>query len=1001
MKFNSLLKSKYIIIIVLLYIIIITPNINVWGAREEPKIIFEGDVLSEEIYENINYNDLRIKNLWSKEAIYEISSLGIMQGYGEQYFARTEYLSKEQALALVLSSVGKEKEALLLAEQLEQLELPANRSNEATKIWSRGYLQLAFNSGLITFNQFQDSQKEATEFDEENTEDAFIRTAPTTREEMAVYIAKALALEPVYGQDKIFNSFIDWKYADPLNIPYIEAVLLNEIMHGNPNGYFYPTSNITREEAAQVIKNSMKFIDEINGFNRMNGTVEGFDVYRDYTNNKNINKRIINVRNSDGELYQINITNIKETINTGINEISKEKTGEKNTDILVFKDDNLGYSRLLKTGDKIEYITDVNNVIKFAKVIDAKTVKKYVIGKVDNVDVTNKGLTLKVLEILDEEPDSDTKIKYNDFDYYKQLQEDEYSQVIERYPYSNNTYIFIDQKQPNIENIYKDYMYIFEIIDGIVNKITSLNYNLNNSENQVLYGVVEDNNPQLGYITLYNENGSGTKDILSLRKYTYSKVNINTVLKDGKKTDVENIEDGDRVYIELNKDQKLISISAKSGYTQKIGTVLFMNNNKIGIKYQDQNEQVLDIEDHVRIFKDDKLKNPADIKQGDVLKLFLNITPSDTRLKTIYIEGEESFVSGILKGKFIKYDKISDKLIFKDVSKLYNNKWNYIDAKGFVDYLYHKQLKIFDNGSLITTEDLDLYYKDEMVTFSTFNDYNVERITHISVFKSEYNKIPILIDQVKRNTLGSNKIQLKFNRDEINLHEFMTIMVKNGRIVNQTAIEDGDNIEIVSTKDVDSNVYANVVLINDTNKNPYNLYRIRISDINQNSDYIVSSYRSFNDNEWGGLYQIAKKYNLTVDTRFRGADGVLNLSNFVPYGESSYKEKVLYAVLDGMNTIELVDAPFCEMVSKGEVFNIISNDDLDSGSQISIYKVKNLNNTTNLWNQSSELTFNVLNNSIIMKDGKVVEISSLQQGNNVTILRSDFLSEDAYIIFID
>ena len=64
---------------------------------------------------------------------------------------------------------------------------------------------------------------------------------------MAYWLARALNLQPVRGQQDILNNYLDWRSADPEKVPFIEAVLQNKIMNGDGSGRFNPTGPITRE----------------------------------------------------------------------------------------------------------------------------------------------------------------------------------------------------------------------------------------------------------------------------------------------------------------------------------------------------------------------------------------------------------------------------------------------------------------------------------------------------------------------------------------------------------------------------------------------------------------------------------------------------------------------------------------------------------------------------------------------------------------------------------
>jgi len=117
---------------------------------------------------------------------------------------------------------------------------------------------------------------------------AFLRRAPAQRQEVAYWISKVFGIEPVYGSAEIFNSFRDWSSADPLKIPYIEAVLVENIMNGEGNGYFRPTGFVTREQIAQIIKNADKRVLPLLGYEKKMGTVEDIRKEYDFTGNTHV-----------------------------------------------------------------------------------------------------------------------------------------------------------------------------------------------------------------------------------------------------------------------------------------------------------------------------------------------------------------------------------------------------------------------------------------------------------------------------------------------------------------------------------------------------------------------------------------------------------------------------------------------------------------------------------------------------------------------------------------
>jgi hypothetical protein len=146
-------------------------------------------------------------------------------------FGRTRTLSREEAIAIAYRAAGREADAQKAAEALDNQRKNEDKIKDAVNMWSYGYLDLARTDGLITQQDFQDAQeKDQSSLDG----DAFRRQAPVQRQEMAFYLAKVLKLEPVYGQQEIFNSFSDWRNADPAKVPYIEAALWTAMGTSDP-----------------------------------------------------------------------------------------------------------------------------------------------------------------------------------------------------------------------------------------------------------------------------------------------------------------------------------------------------------------------------------------------------------------------------------------------------------------------------------------------------------------------------------------------------------------------------------------------------------------------------------------------------------------------------------------------------------------------------------------------------------------------------------------------
>ena len=103
-------KLLTIFIIIIIINTLIKINLYTASVNESPVKSFTGNQDAQNLYDNIDFYDIK-GDIWSKEAIYETGALGFMKGYGRKTFGRKDYLTKEQALALVIRLAGLESSA--------------------------------------------------------------------------------------------------------------------------------------------------------------------------------------------------------------------------------------------------------------------------------------------------------------------------------------------------------------------------------------------------------------------------------------------------------------------------------------------------------------------------------------------------------------------------------------------------------------------------------------------------------------------------------------------------------------------------------------------------------------------------------------------------------------------------------------------------------------------------------------------------------------------------
>lgn len=289
-------------------------------------ITYYGISNGEQKINSINFNDVlsQGEGYWAKSAIYQISSLDIMQGMSNGVFSPTTKVTNEQAITTVLNSMGK-------ANEVNDLKVVSN-------YWSDKYIKYGIKNGLITGKTVMKLSETSGNLEAMKKKGVYVRDAAITREEMAQLIAKAFSLSATSTDDKKPLEFIDSNQIDADKKSYVDAVSMNGIMVGSDDNMFNPKSGLTRAELAQILKNCESYILTNLGVTKHTGFIESVGT----------GSILISDENGDSitvDLAGKNIPTLRNNILTGT------------------------YS--LKSSDEIEYYVDSKKNVKFIRVTDA------------------------------------------------------------------------------------------------------------------------------------------------------------------------------------------------------------------------------------------------------------------------------------------------------------------------------------------------------------------------------------------------------------------------------------------------------------------------------------------------------------------------------------------------------------------------------------------------------------------------------------------------------
>lgn len=955
------------------------------AAAEIPEEIYYGDAGAEAVLGNLNYADLTGRPVWSSEAIYETGALGIIKGFDSPYrrFGRTVPLTREEALSVVYRAAGRETEAQQLGISLNNARTAANKKTDPLDVLYDGFLQLAANEGLITAQNYADAMNtDQTSLDA----GSFQRKGSAQRQEMAVWLARALGIQPAGQQQELLN-YADWRSTDPDKLLYLEAILQQDIMNGS-GGRINPKLSVTREQGAQIVKNAESRVLEALKYTKKFGIVENITETNDYTGEIAVSGRNIAVRNTMDSVVTIR-TSIPAASPSGTkNENAGTLAASQKKELVVYKNGVVGSSSLLKTGDRIQYIVNIGNTVKYVQVVSNVNDVRYIAVQVNSVDNADSLLNVTQLFELDY-PDLESITGEVDFSAAGNGKTS--------YRVAGEADVSINGIQATLNDVTDDATAILTIdSNNLIQDIQCVDLGINSEASRIVRGVVEENNPDLGYLTLYNEDGTGTGSAVILRTYNYADQNKMDIYRNHKAAKTDNIQTGDMAYLRLDNDGNITSVSAVDNYTVKYGRVVSKLTSDILVEYEDGTQQLLAAGDRVIVVRDKQLVGLKALKDGDRVRLLLNDNTKSTDLKEITIEGDEHYISNIYKGIITKIDDMSDKITVMGMQAFNKGNWERTEYKGFTTIPMADGFTIYSENEEIAPEDANrLLYSNEAYIAVEKTYGGTEEAVLLSYRNSLDTQVPTAADSITGVVAGSGSFLLSRENQRVS-YSSGSIVVKYGRLVSGNSLSDKDNAYLTLNRDYESGkYYASVIRVDEPQTaNGLAIYRGRINAVNDGKDVTFESFSLLQGTDWI-FSNTPKTFNITFDTRVLDDDGIVNVREFKGYGEDSYLKRTVYIVADGTDAVLVSTAPYGTANLKGTVYGI-------SGDGFNLRNVRLYNPATYMWANSADAKLDILKNSIIIKNSEVISASGLKNGDTVRILKKDATtSGDSYILFVE
>lgn len=977
---NSRKKAKYRAVSVFLSMSVCCSSLGIINVRaDEPTQYLKGDTTADFVLNNIDYIDIRGTQPWSAPAIYETGALNIMKGYGSQLFAKDDVVTREQAIAVAIRLSGNEAKAKQAADTLDAAR--TNKIKDPILYWSLGYLKIAADNGLITKEEYQASV-------DSNGAQGFDGQAPVQRQEMAYWIALAMKLTPKYDEQAILNNFNDWRQCDPGKIAYIEATLQNRIMNGDDNGSFLPKGAVTREQAAQIAKNAENSLLPIMKLTKKTGTIENMKPEIKTANGVKINSVDFYIRNLDGSLSSILSSFSANSWDYKNQELNGIPTDSNNADLVVYKDGNVGGAGLLSAGDRIEYIYDAAGIVKYVNVVSNNSNTKYLVGQLKSISTASNTVSV----------DSFFQSETSDIDLTSQYASLNTSGILQTYSYSRDAKFILDGISVDPSKLTSNDFVIVTVVNDTVTKVQKYKPVYRPGENGIISGTVQDNNPQLGYITLYAQDGTGvgvnpiTSDIL--RNYNYASINGVEVYRDHREASASDIKPGDTVFLKLDKGGRVSQISAASNYTIRNGVVSSINDSTIGIRFDDGTQQNVQTDSSTQWYGAEGSSGKENVKEGDNVVLTLNINAAGTKAIEVRASNIFSTVNNTYKASLEGFIKDTDSLLISDVKTFTKKSFDWISDTGIKKIKLSDNCKVYMDGVAVSADKLsaaDKLSTTYVVTRSAFGDD--EQAILIAVNTQQTSNMPIYNDSLmKLDTLNQTVTLQNYQaslpcRDE-------TIIIRDGRLVNFNTLKTDDRINIAtgSYKGVNGSYAAIIIAGEPVNTEYFEIYRGTISGINDGSDFTVKSYSQLDDYIFR-YYNTPKTFDITSRTKLIGDAGLISMRSFT---NSSYYAKPVFVVSKAGEAVYISTVPYTNINCYKAVVKSVSSSALGVGDG------RLFNSDNYEWSQSSLTSVALLSNTIIIKGDKIVKPEELSKGDKIKLFKQgNTATGSAYIVIVE
>ncbi len=971
-------------------------------------IVSAGITTGDALVKNASFND--IAGNPNADNIMKMSVYSIVREYGASMYRPNQAAAKQDVLAALVRATGGQDAAVKLGEQMRIKDSSLSPVNaylmghiEAAK--SRGIInaQEAVAAGVLTASETAAAKAEADiakkanwkmtkvqydqilkqKLDQKSFEKAY--RAPTTREETALWIARALGFAPVVGEDimTVYN-YTDWKSIKTENLPYIEEVLKKGIMKGTSAAVFSPKGTISRGEMAAIMNmvsdQSLAKLGYTTGY----GKVTGISMARDVGAVSDTYTTSITIETPASDIIGINIqkTNTRSSI-------SQET-------VPVIKNGKIGNESLINEGDIVEYTLNKDKKAILLHVAQLKEIDgTFVVydPQQNTVQVGDKNNNIYFLKVM---PDSAIMVQKEPVDIGR-LEPNSPAKAV----FANNILksLSVDAAPELVSGRETPVRILFADTMGNVIKVADEYDNkqyLELADTAAIYI-----NGQLQGIDAIGFDQDAVVRIFN-----------------GKVHEV-------KIYTDVLEEDsnRLVVLTAKVRDISDKGITLLTDDNP-------EKPVLYTIDRNTPIIKDKQSVSASVLRQGDRVKIQVNST-NDKHIARMEVQGEGVQIEKVYKGDIKDVVTETGEIVLSNV--FHYGYFDWIKEDGYVRYKLSDEVDIYNNDTKISLDRLKDYIGKTIYAVSR-KDYGTEELVK-AVLKDGY-----------EDTINKSIYDVKWTTKQLTLSDGRalnfndgSIIIKDGRLLDSLYLTKYSGAFVIQNRSMLGVGSAALISLDSFNGfSNYNITKGYLHNMGEDYYTIENSYRLEN-NDWvesGEPTFLLSDETYVYDNEI--VEGPITVEKFTesrykPYtytwpnyktagkdmdyheddeyhynygklrSNSKFHEHFfMYAVTDGEGNTHAInlmgkdkesfkdDKVFTERFFAGQLKTI------DEGNKtVTIKNARDYSVVYSLWKPVMADIPMGMEKVVMLKDGKVISMAELEVDDNVYIM-----SQDGYALFM-